>query len=154
MKAPTLGYEDDARISKSEMALVQLRGSIALFLRQEFLCALTLAGAAEAILAGLLAAKQERSVVEESADEALRVAKVGELVGLDGASRKDMFKAWNAGRNLAKHHGEGDADAVAINLFDESYWMIRRALSNAERLALAVDSAHDFEHWVVANINM
>lgn len=68
MKTPTLGYEDDTAISKHEIAVVQLEEAIALLIGEKFLCALTLAGAAEEILSRLLNASGQPSAVEQSAE--------------------------------------------------------------------------------------
>lgn len=65
MRTSTLGYQDDTEISKCEIAQTQLKESITLFLGEKFLCAITFAGSAEEILARLLNAGGEQSVVEE-----------------------------------------------------------------------------------------
>ena len=51
---PTLGYEDDTTLSKSDVARVQLEEAIARFNACKFLPAITLARAAEEIFAKLL----------------------------------------------------------------------------------------------------
>lgn len=43
---------------------------------------------------------------------------------------------------------------MVLNLFDEAYWMIRRALANTKSLSLQISNEVDFENWVIVNINM
>lgn len=66
MVNPTLGYEPDAELSKTEIARIQLVEAIDQFLKGNWICSITLAGAAEAILAGLLANAGVSSVVEDA----------------------------------------------------------------------------------------
>ena len=80
MRSPTLGYEDDTEISKSEIACEQLTEAITLFLQQKFLCAVTLAGAAEGIFAGVLNAHGEKAIVERSVEA---IEKLREATGLE-----------------------------------------------------------------------
>ena len=54
MAAPSLGFEDDTHLSKSDVATIQLAEAIVLFVAERFLPALTLAGAAEEIFGLLL----------------------------------------------------------------------------------------------------
>jgi hypothetical protein len=153
MATPTLGYEADTEISKIEMARIQLDESINLFLSGKFLCALTLAGAAEEILAGLLRVQGLASAVERSAD-AIQQIRVVQALAASPALVKSPFREWNAARNAAKHHGGNDGETVVLNLFDESYWMIERGLTNARSLGLSVCNEIDFRNWIVLNINM
>ena len=154
MNTPTLGYEDDSTLTKREVARRQLVEAIALFLRGDFICALTLAGAAEGVLAGLLAAEDRDSAVEESA---LRILSLLDAIGLHTAlPRKDTayYNEWNKARNLVKHHSKKEADSITLNQFDEAYWMIERALRNAGLLALRVENSNDYKNWIIENINM
>ena len=41
-----------------------------------------------------------------------------------------------------------------MNVVDESYWMIRRALENAKAIGLAVLSATESDNWVIVNVTM
>ena len=66
MGVPTVGYEDDANHPKSGVARVQLVEAISLFLEGNYICSITLAGAAEAICAGILEDEGMTSVVEDS----------------------------------------------------------------------------------------
>ncbi len=53
-----------------------------------------------------------------------------------------------------RNHGRAEDQCVVINTCDEAYWMIRRALDNAKRLGVTIPNEHDFENWVVINVNM
>ena len=79
MNAPTLGYEDDSTLSKREIAQMQLVEAISLFLQGKYVCAVTLAGAAEAVMSGLLDAEGKLSAVEESTT---RVSSLLAAIGL------------------------------------------------------------------------
>lgn len=154
MQTPSLGYEDDTVISKVEIATTQLEEAIALFLDGKFLCALTLSGASEEVLSRLLNARGYPSAVEQSVEAVLNLKKVTGLAALDAVSEKQLFRTWNAARNAAKHHNDNEGETVVLNLFDEAYWMIRRAIENAKSLDLTIDNATEFENWVIVNVNM
>ena len=153
MKSPSLGYEDNATLSKSEVAQIQLVEAISLFIARRFLPAVTLAGAAEEILGNLLVRKSELPVIKEStkAIEILR-QKTG-LAAMGTKSEKEMINGWNATRNSMKHLGNLEDDPITLNLCDEAYWMIRRALANAQKLQVSISNAQDFENWVIINVN-
>jgi hypothetical protein len=154
MTTPTLGFEPDSSLEKHDVALIQLNDSIALFTQQRFLAALTLAGAAEEILGKLLVRKGELPAVKENtaAIERLRAA-TGLRIGGD-ASERELIDGWNQARNAAKHLVGAEDQPLKINLCDEAYWMIRRAIANAEKLGRPVAAAQDFENWVILNVNM
>ena len=154
MNTPTLGYQKDTEISKLEIARIQLEEAIAMFIGEKFLCALTLAGASEEILSRLLNARGQPSVVEQSVEAVLNLKRSTGLAGLADATDKQLFKNWNTARNAAKHHNATESETVVLNLFDEAYWMVRRALENAKRLGLNVCNELDFENWVIVNVNM
>ncbi len=152
MKTPTIGYECDVRISKSKIAKIQLVEAISLFLVGKYLCAITLSGAAEEIFARLLNACGEMSAVESSIESIQNIRKKTSLDVMQNMSKKDIFNQWNRARNALKHYdGEGDV-FVTINLFDEAYWLIRRALSNADILDIFIENKMDFENWMIVNI--
>jgi hypothetical protein len=154
MNAPTLGYQEDTTLPKQEIARLQLVGAIDLFLQGKFICALTLAGAAEGVMAGLLAAQQRRSVVEESTSQ---ISNLLATIGLQTVKPKkdtEYYNEWNKARNVVKHHGAKEPESVTLNSFDEAYWMLERALRNAELLGLSVANRDAYKNWVIANINM
>jgi len=154
MRTPTLGYEDDTRIGKREIAQTQLKEAIALFLDEKFLCAITLAGAAEEVLARLLNAAGEQSVVEESVESIQRLRDATGLAVMEDRPKKEIFNAWNNARNTIKHHNEKSEETVTINLFDEAYWMIKRALANASKLSVPISNEVDFENWCIVELHL
>jgi len=154
MKTPTIGYEEDSTLSKRQIAETQLREAISLFTCGKFICALTLAGAAEEILARLLNARGEKSSVEVSVAAVMEAKAKTRMSGLRTVSESQLFQSWNSGRNSAKHHGPRDDDPVVMKTCDEAFWMIRRALQNAQRLGLSIENEQEFENWVAINVNM
>lgn len=150
----TLGFEDDTQITKGEIAKIQLAEAINLFLAEKYLCAITLAGAAEEVLARLLNQRGEISVVEKSFQSIQNIREKTGLSVMSGKPKNEIFNEWNYARNTLKHHGKTDDEAVTINLFDEAYWMIKRGLANAEKLKIPIKNQLDFENWIIININM
>lgn len=154
MSTVSLGFEPDTTIRKSEIAKIQLVEAIKLFLMGNYLCAVTLAGASEGILAGLVNQQGKSSAVENAVDSIQRIRGQIGLQALDKKGRNEIFNGWNDARNKLKHHGEKDGETVTVNLFDESYWMLRRCISNAEMLGISIPNRDEFENWVVINVNM
>lgn len=154
MNALTLGYEDDTTLPKREIARVQLVEAIALFLQGKFLCALTLAGAAESVLAGLLSADGQPSAVEESTARFRKILSTIGLQSVEPRKDSDHYKNWNRARNAVKHHGKGEPNDLKLNVFDEAYWMIERALENSALLLLPIENEQDFKNWIIVNINL
>ncbi len=150
----TLGFESDTNISKMDIARTQLIEAINLFLTGKYLCAITLAGAAEEVFSRLLNQRQEKSVVEKSFQSIQYIREKTGLSAMDAKTKSDLFNEWNSARNTLKHHGKSDENILTINLFDEAYWMIKRALMNAESLEAPILNQLDFENWIVININM
>jgi hypothetical protein len=151
---PTLGYEEDTQITKDEIAKVQLTEAISLFLAGKYLCAITLSGAAEEIFARLLNARGEKSIVESSFNAIQSVREKTGFCVMGNRPKNEIFNEWNTARNALKHHGKESEDVISLNLFDEAYWMIKRALSNANKLSISIGNELDFENWVIININL
>ena len=154
MRTPSLGYEDDTQIGKREIAKTQLKEAIGLFLDGKFLCAITLAGAAEEIFARLLNMSGKQSVVEESVESIRELREATGLVVMENLAKKEIFNAWNDARNTIKHHNEKSEETVTINLFDEAYWMIKRALMNASKLGVPISNECDFENWCIVELHL
>lgn len=154
MSAPTLGYEDDTIISKSEIAREQLTEAIALFLNQNFLCSVTLAGAAEGVFAGLLSTDDRKSIVERSGESIEKLREATGLAVMGSLPVKKIYTQWNGARNAIKHHNDKEEKIVAINFFDEAYWMIKRALSNASTLGIPIYNEKDFEDWCILELHL
>lgn len=159
MGNPTLGYEEDTQISKTEIAKIQLIEAINLFIQGKNICAITLAGAAEAILAGYLASQGLTSAVEDSTEAIEIIRKKANSIGniyqpMHGKSDKEIYNQWNSSRNNLKHHNKNDSLNLTLNIFDESYWLIKRALFNANKANVDIENKSDFENWVIVNINL
>lgn len=154
MKAPSLGYQEATSMSKFEIARLQIEEAITLFINKKFLCALTLAGAGEEISSRLMNSRGQRSSMEQSADAVIALKKSTGLAALEEVTDRSLYKGWNSARNAAKHHNDDEGETVVLNLFDEAYWMIRRALANTKSLSLRIGNEVDFENWVIVNINM
>lgn len=154
MRTPTLGYQDDTQINKREIAQTQLKEAIALFLDKKFLCAITLAGAAEEVLARLLNSGGELSVVEESFKRMQELREATGLAIMENRPKKEIFNLWNNARNTLKHHNEKAEESVTINLFDEAYWMIKRALANASSLGIPISNEVDLENWCIVELHL
>lgn len=154
MKNPTLGYESDQEITKSELARIQLVEAINLFLNKNYVCAITLAGASEAIFSGILSNINTPTSTEKTIEN---VEKIRALTGLkiaEGLPKNKIFNAWNTARNDLKHHSKGEPDKITINLFDEAYWIIRRSLENSRAASIPIENSQEFENWVIENICM
>ncbi len=154
MSLPTLGFEDDTTLSKIEIARLQLIEAIALFVQTKFLPAVTLAGAAEEILGKLLALRSKLPVINDSVQAIERLRTDKGLNAMDGRNGTEMIRDWNTVRNMLKHLVGPEDEPVTLNLCDEAYWMIRRAVENADRLGLRIDNKQEFENWVIINVNM
>lgn len=154
MPTPTLGYEDNTQITKSEIAKTQLNEAISLFLAGKYLCSITLAGAAEEVFARLLNSRGRQSAVETSFQMIQKLREQTGLAVMGEKPKNEIFNEWNSARNTLKHHGKEGEEAITINLFDEVYWMIKRALINAKMLNESIHSELDFENWVIININL
>lgn len=150
---PTLGFEPETTLSKLQVAHIQLNDAIDLFVQQHFLSSLTLAGAAEEIFGKILGTHGQRSAIDESLFfiDQIRTEKGIKIGG--NQTNSQLKKGWNKVRNNVKHHNVDDGQEITVNLCDEAYWMIRRALENAVKLGQKIDASQDFERWIIQNIN-
>lgn len=73
---------------------------------------------------------------------------------MGGKKATEIYNQWNSVRNQLKHHGDTDDESITIKMFDEAYWMIKRALENAKKLAVSINNESEFENWVIVNIHM
>src|SRR5580765_7799473 len=103
MSAPSLGYEDDTRLTKSDVARIQLDEAIALFVEGRFLPALTLAGAAEEIFGKLIVRLSAMPVVKESAQAIQHLRQKTGLSVMSGKTERELIDEWNVARNAVKH---------------------------------------------------
>ncbi len=154
MATMSLGFEPNTTISKWEIAQRQLHQAINLFLAGDYVCAITLAGAAEGIFAGLLNQQDRPSVVEKSFETIQRIREQTNLPAMGDKKNTEIYSLWNIARNKLKHHGKNESEVFSVNLFDEAYWMLRRSIANADALGISIRNRDNFENWVIANINM
>ena len=91
-RTPTFGYEDNVQISKREIAETQLVEAISLFLSGNYVCAITLAGAAEEIFARLVNAQGATSAVESSFEV---IQTIREKIGLEAVGEKPKKTIFN-----------------------------------------------------------
>ena len=154
MKIPTLGYAEDTTLSKKDIAIAQLVEAINLFVAEKFICAISLSGASEEIFGRLLNSENQDSTIEESYNHIEELRKKTGLDWMEGKPRNKIFNHWNNARNTIKHHNKNENEDVTLNLFDEAYWMIRRALSNAKKLGVNVSNESEFENWCIRQIHL
>lgn len=145
----SIGYTEDENLHKSEIAVIQLEKAIELFIHEEFICSLTIAGPAEELLGKLLAAKGMRTVIQESVDHLNVVLKTMGHEKINSDERKSIYSEWNHAKNRTKHHDEKEDEILRVNACDESYWMIKRAISNGKYLGINVTSEQEFENWII-----
>lgn len=148
----TLGYCEAQVYKKFDIAKVQLRESIELFAKERFIPSLTLAGAAEEILAGLLKSKGQKSVIEESMEYIHILGDQLNIEEMKGRDKRSTYNEWNHAKNRTKHHDKDESDEITINYCDEAYWMIKRAISNGKSLGWVIENEDVFENWVIQNV--
>jgi hypothetical protein len=112
-------------ISKVDIAVKQLETAIDLYVdRQDYICAITLAGAAEEILGKLVQRKDGQPAVEELCTSLI-------LKYVPGADRNHIRDEYlNKARNSLKHANQTGEDVIKIEVEAEVMSMISRALSN------------------------
>ena len=120
-------------LAKKEIAVAQLRRAIQLYEMNDFVCALTLAGAAEEILGKIAlhsadtnALQQDVSFVSDLVDDAASRGLVAEA-----ASPAKLISRRNRARNEAKHEDQGNPERIVPCDFQvAAEEMIDRALRN------------------------
>jgi len=139
------------RLTKLEVASHQLRVAITLFLTGDYLCSLTLAGAAEEILGKL----SERAGLPVAVDEITKYHADDIDDAIPGSQRKKvLMNILNNGRNQVKHAN----DPSETHFLIEQIWplqMIMRALPMALRLGAPMsDSKLKMDNWISANFEI
>ena len=145
-------FEDDLVLRKAEIAKLQLKDAIDLFLERKWISAITLAGAAEEIFARLLNLRGEISAAEEIWKHIEEVRSATGLPYAGTRSKQDAFREWNEKRNALKHHNKADEDQVTFSAFDAAFEMINRANNNGDRLGVVASNRQDYENWCIENI--
>ena len=142
-----LSFEENVALTKSEIAIEQLEDAIDLFMSGKRISVITLAGAADGILAGLLVQQGETSATEDTWKhiEEVRVKKGMAYAG--DRTRNKAFKEWNYHRNRLKHHDKQDEEVLEFSAFDEAYWSIERANADAKKLGLKARNLQEYKNY-------
>lgn len=112
---------------KRDLATRQLRRAIQLFNQADFICAATLAGAAEEIL-GRIA--QKRSGTTALDGHAHFWSQVAPMCGKPVPEKKKVVAVHNRVRNQLKHNDSGDNEWVTADFEFEAQDLIDRAIRN------------------------
>jgi hypothetical protein len=114
-------------MEKRDIALAQLRRAIRLYRNGDFVCAATLAGAAEEILGRI--AKKRAGYNAMDGEESF-AAQVAEVLGVPKPDNAKVRSVTNRMRNECKHNDSGDNGWIEANFEFEAQCLIDRALSN------------------------
>lgn len=119
---------------------------------EHWLSSITLAAAADGILAGLLT-QQGKSPSAEATWKAIEEvrAKTGFSIAGD-REEKDAYREWNWFHNRLKHHDSRDEDSLTLNQLDQAYYAIQRARADAEKLGLKPKNADEYDAWLIEHI--
>jgi len=118
------------KLTKLQIAEIQLNRAIELFLSgEDYVSAITLAGASEEILGKLLVQKGERNILEELVDASQKIESV--IYG-DASEKKKIVSLANYYRDRLKHISDG-AD-LFFSVDSEAADLIDRAISNYYKL--------------------
>ena len=134
------------KIHKLIIALIQLETAIKLFLsEQNYLCAITLAGAAEEIFG-----KYSKNLTNENIYGLLCK---GMEKGLNYQFKKDEIgrKFLNFHRNELKHFDIPENEEIEIDLENEAIYLIFRAIHNMTSCKIITENAEDFMKWLNQN---
>lgn len=138
--------------NKVNLAIEQLEVALSLFLEEKsYVCALTLAGAAEEILG--MAAKIEG--IENSLQESYRIYCTPELSWINPPKTWGEFttNGKNKARNAVKHLANVEDLNFQADIKDEALWMLVRATDNYNRLGFSpTELMHEFDGWFYENI--
>jgi hypothetical protein len=124
----------------------QLARAIALATQEgDYLCALTLAGAAEEILGKIGSRRNGSTALHESA---IWWGQLGAVLGRTAPEKKKVFVAMNRARNQAKHNDGGRDKRLRHDWEFEALNMIDRALRNYELAFGRMPSERIFSNYI------
>lgn len=89
----SLGYTEEERFHRADIAIIQLVKAIELFVIEQFIPSITLAGAAEEILGKLLQERGEVPVLEESFTEIQKIRDATDLNAWKESRREKSSRA-------------------------------------------------------------
>lgn len=147
----TLGITESKQYRKLDIAKDQLVEAIRLFTSEKFLFAITLAGSAEEIFAGLVKAEGKKPIIESSYEQIENLRKNTSISIMGDRDKRSIIKEWNHVKNRTKHHDSGEENTIVFNACDEAYWLIKRAIENSKLLNLHIPNEKEFESWVIVN---
>jgi predicted thioredoxin/glutaredoxin len=87
-------------------------------------------------------------------DAILKLRETTRLTIMENRTKNEIFNLWNDARNTLKHYNEKSNETVTINLFDEAYWIIKRAIVNSSKLGIPISNEEVFENWCIAELNL
>lgn len=137
-------------MEKRDVALAQIRRAIQLFRQADYICALTLAGAAEEVLGRIAQKRIGQTALDGELDAATGLA---HLIGVTEPEAKHVRGVANRVRNALKHNDSGDNEWLEADFEFESQSMIDRALRNwllaygsfpSDRIV----TAYHAQHWL------
>jgi len=123
----TLRMPSAKGFEKRDLALRQLRRAVQLFNKGDFVCATTLAGAAEEIL-GPIAKKRVGTTTLEG--RARFWSQMATVFGKSPPEMKKVVSSYNRVRNQLKHNDSGDNEWVTADFEFEAQDLIDRAIRN------------------------
>jgi hypothetical protein len=126
-RSPTKDNSMPKGYEKRDIAIAQLRKAIQLFNAKEYVCAVTLAGAAEEIL-GKIAKKRGGTTALEG--ETHFWNQLAEIVNKPKPERKKVIDVLNRARNELKHNDSGKNIFYEADFEFEAQCLIDRAIRN------------------------
>ena len=115
------------RLKKDYLALIQLRRAVQLFNQGDYVCAATLAGAAEELFGRVAEGRKRPNALADR--EHFWTQFAGE-VGKPPPIKKKVWEAHNRLRNQLKHYGSVDSVWVTADFGFEAADLIDRAIRN------------------------
>lgn len=134
-------------VSKLEAATIQLDRAISLFFEDDWLCSLTLAGAAEEIL-GKLSAREGNDVAVNFIANYHANDDGGEFFA--GMDARQIVNALNAPRNAAKHANDPNETTVQVSMID-ALQMLMRAVPMGFALGVKTEPMARLHEWILAH---
>ncbi|HHC7404660.1 TPA: hypothetical protein ACN30A_003312 [Vibrio parahaemolyticus] len=123
------------KIEKKTILLNQINKACSLYLKKEYICALTLGGSAESMSEGLLSAEGSESY----SDLFVKFKRtLTEWLGNESPKKNVIIKGKNWSRNVIKHHDKGDDATIEIDLKFESFIVLKSCLENYQKLGFGL----------------
>jgi len=137
--------------NRIDLAVAQLDTALMLFLdRQDYPAVITLAGAADVVLAEAVRRNGGQPILEW---EFQQTAPVHALMYRRPLPKEEFFKDKNRVRNALKHFDKDNATAdFTADLEEAACWMLVRACENASRLGREMDRFTAFEEWFYEHV--